>query len=237
MASELTSGSIFRPSASGLRLFLDSAEVAQWQQWRATGLFYGVTTNPLLLARSQLPCTLAALTELVEQARSLGFQEVQLQAWGSTAAALRQTGQALAAIHPQVVVKVPITQAGTEAAAALIAAGVRVTLTGVYAVHQVLIAAALGADYAAPYLGRISDLGRDGRADLAQMQQALTQLQSPTRLLAASLRSPEDLAYLAAQGLNTFTLSGAVTQQLFEVAPTLTAAADFEQAAAAMSPP
>jgi Transaldolase/Fructose-6-phosphate aldolase len=58
----------------------------------------------------------------------------------------------------------------TEAASKLIAEGIRITLTGVYAVHQVLIAAALGADSVAPYLGRINDLGRNGRDDLVAMR-------------------------------------------------------------------
>jgi transaldolase len=219
--------------ASNLRLCLDTADVAQWEQWHSTGLFYGVTTNPLLLERSHVPCTVDSLTYLAEKALRLGFLEVQFQTWGE-GQAMVSNGLALAAIAPQVVVKVPITAAGTKAAARLIAAGVRVTLTGLYAVHQVLIAAALGAEYAAPYLGRISDLGRNGREDLAQMQRALDGVQSPTRILAASLRSPEDLAYLAAQGLNTFTISSAIATQLFEVEATAAAAADFERAARVM---
>ncbi|MBD0337395.1 MAG: transaldolase, partial [Cyanobacteria bacterium Co-bin13] len=179
------------------------------------------------------PCTLPSLTHLAEKAMHLGMQEVQLQTWGD-GEAMVSTGLALAAIAPQVVVKVPITAPGTAAAARLIAAGVRVTLTGVYAVHQVLIAAALGAEYTAPYLGRINDLGRNGREDLAQMQRALDGVQSPTRILAASIRSPEDLAYLAAQRLNTFTISAAIAAQLFEVEATQSAAADFERAARVM---
>lgn len=220
--------------STSLRLFLDTADVAQWQTWLPTGIFYGVTTNPLLLERAQVPCTVAQLEAIAHQALTLKAQEVQLQTWGTTTEAMVGLGKTLAAIAPQVVVKVPITQSGTAAAAQLLAAGIRVTLTGVYAVHQVLIAAALGADYAAPYLGRITDLGRDGRADLAAMQRAIAGVGSNTRLLAASIRSVDDLAVLAGQGLDTFTISAAIAAQLFDVPATQQATTDFQRAAQQM---
>ncbi len=127
-------------------------------------------------------------------------------------------------------VKLPATQWGTTAAAHLIASHIPVTLTAVYAVHQVLIAAAIGASYAAPYLGRINDSGQDGRAVLTQMQQALTGVRSQTRLLSASIREIEEISVLAAQGINTFTFSVAIAQSFFAVPATIKATEDFEQA-------
>lgn len=222
-------------ASSTLRLFLDTADVSQWRAWLPTGLFYGVTTNPLLLERAQVPCTVDSLQALAATARELNLREIQLQTWGETVEELVERGQQLAAIDGRVVVKVPITQMGVTAAAQLIAAGVRVTMTGVYASHQVIVAAALGAEYAAPYLGRINDLGRNGREELAQMQRILEGIMSPTRILAASIRSVEDLAHLTAQGLNTFTFSAAIATQLFAVEATDKAAADFQRAAQAGS--
>lgn len=221
-------------SSPHLRLFLDTANIDEWQTWLTTGLFYGVTTNPLLLERAGVSCTVAALKPLVENALGLGVQEVQVQTWGETSQILFERGQALAAHHPAVVVKVPITQTGTTAAAQLIQSGVRVTLTGIYAAHQVLAGAALGADYVAPYLGRIHDSGRDGRQLVTQMQQMLNGVQSPTRLLTASIRDVADMVELAAAGVDTFTFSSAIAAQFFNVPATLTATADFERAATAM---
>lgn len=215
---------------SGLRLLLDTANVAWMEQWWPTGLFYGVTTNPLLLERSQVPCHLTDLTQLAQAALALGYQEVQVQTWGSEVEELVKRGRALGEIDPRIVVKVPATRSGTIAATQLIAAGLRVTLTAVYTEHQALIAAAIGADYAAPYLGRIQDEGRDGHGAIATMQQALRGVNSPMRLLVASLRQPADLTILATQGLNTFTLAPAIADQLFEVPQTLAAAAAFEAA-------
>ena len=165
------------------------------------------------------------------KAFSLGAKEVQLQTWGNTEQSLVNTGKTLAAIDPRIVVKVPITQLGTKAAAALITDGVRVTLTAVYEVSQILIAAALGAEYAAPYLGRINDTGGNGREALATMQQVLNGVQSSTRILTASIRHVDDMTYLATQGLDTFTFSPSIAAALFSSAQTITATKAFEYAA------
>lgn len=213
-----------------LRLYLDTADVTAWETWLPVGIFYGVTSNPLLLERAQVPCTLASLNTLATKAFDLGAQEVQLQTWGDTKQSLVTMGKALAAIDPRIVVKVPITRLGTEAASALIATGVSVTLTAVYEVPQILLAAALGADYAAPYLGRISDAGGNGREMLAQMQKVLDGVQSHTRLLTASIRDVKDMVYLAAQGVDTFTFSPQIAEALFDSIHTVSATQAFEQA-------
>jgi transaldolase len=214
-----------------LSLYLDTAEVTQWQTWLPTGLFYGVTCNPILLERAGIPCKLTTLEALASEAIKLGAQEVHLQAWGNSAANLHQIGQALASLNQRIVVKLPATQIGTTAAAALIREGIPVTLTAIYAVRQVLIAAAIGASYAAPYLGRINDLGLDGRLTLVTMQQALKGVGSSTRLLSASIRDIEDISILAAQGVDTFTFSEAIAQAFFTVPATISATEDFERAA------
>jgi len=217
-----------------LQLLLDSADPLAWQEWMATGLFQGITTNPTLLRRAGLPCTLPSLAALSRRAFALGAQELHLQAWGADGPSLAACGQALAALEPAaVLVKLPITRAGLEAARSLMADGIRVTFTACYEVHQVLLAAAVGATYIAPYLGRIHDQGRDGLAELAAMQRALEGVGSPTRLLVASLRQPAELAALAAGGLDCFTLSPAVAAALFAVEATQQAAAGFEADAAA----
>lgn len=216
-----------------LRLFLDSADPAQWRRWLPAGLFHGVTTNPTLLQRSGRPCRPEALAELVELARELPCRELHLQAWGREADRLESCGRTLHGFAPErVVVKLPVTREGSTAAARLIASGVPVTFTACYEVSQVLIAAALGADYIAPYLGRIGDLGRDGAAEVISMHQALRGVGCEVRLLVASLRRPADLGRLAAAGLDTFTLAPDVVAALFDCEATAAAADAFEQHAA-----
>ncbi|MEM8611792.1 MAG: transaldolase family protein [Cyanobacteria bacterium P01_H01_bin.105] len=217
-----------------LRLYLDTADTTAWETWLPVGIFYGVTCNPLLLERAKVPCTVDSLTQLATKAFELGAQEVQLQTWGNTQTSLIKTGHALAKIDRRVVVKVPITQLGTAAAAILVTDGIRVTMTAVYEVPQILVAAALGAEYAAPYLGRINDGRRNGRETLAKMQQALNGVQSTTRILTASIRDVEDIAYLATQGLNTFTFSPRIAEALFSSEQTTAATTAFEASAIAM---
>ncbi|MFM2172688.1 MAG: hypothetical protein RLZZ54_615 [Cyanobacteriota bacterium] len=219
-----------------LRLLLDSADPVAWAEWLPSGLFRGVTTNPTLLRRAGQACNLEHLAALTAVAIEHGVQELHLQAWGDD---LLGCGRALAQLAPgRIWVKLPITRAGATAARSLIAEGCSVTFTACYEPAQVLLAAALGADYIAPYLGRIGDLGRDGHAELVRMQRIVEAL-SPAhsaapsapalRLLVASLRSTDDLARLAAEGLDTFTISPEIASALFAVAPTEAAADQFER--------
>ncbi len=223
-----------RLNPMALRLLLDSADPAAWDLWLPTGLFQGVTTNPTLLRRAAQPCHLSHLERLCGRAAALGCREIHLQTWGADEASQLEHGRQLAALDPQrVFVKVPITRGGAAVAATLIAGGIPVTFTACYEVSQVLVAAALGADGIAAYLGRIGDLGRDGHGELIAMQRALEGVGSSTRLLVASLRSSEDLARLAAAGLSFFTISPAIASGLFSSAATYEAAACFEDDALA----
>lgn len=216
-----------------LRLFLDTADVAAWRTWLPTGVFYGVTTNPTLLERAKATrCDAGALAELAREAFRLGAEEVQLQTWGGKDVdALAQRGATLAAIDPRVVVKVPITEAGARAAHLLVQDGHRVTMTGVYATHQVVSATALGAAYAAPYLGRMNDAGLDGLDAIMDMQCIVDAMESDLRVLVASVREVGEVAKLAAAGVDTFTVSPGVAEQMFAEPLTHKAAEDFEAAA------
>ena len=211
------------------RLFLDSADLRAWSDLWPLGLFQGITTNPTLLGRSGCPCTPEALAELAKASRHLGCGELHLQAWGSTSEELLACSETLLALDPnRIVIKLPLTQLGLRVTKILLDGGHRVTMTACYGATQVIAAAALGATYVAPYLGRISDGGRDGRAEVITMQRCLRGLDSSTRLLVASLRAVEDLPPLAAEGITTFTLSPALAGQLWTHLSSEKAAAQFE---------
>lgn len=213
-----------------LRLFLDSADPQAWQQWLPSGLFHGVTTNPTLLRRAGQPCSLEGLAQLAPVALAHGIQELHLQAWGASAADMLHCGRALAALAPgRIAVKLPVTPQGAAVARDLVGDGIPITFTACYEPHQVLIAAALGAAYIAPYLGRINDQGRDGAAAVIAMQRSLSGLGSSVRLLVASLRQPGELSQLAAEGLNTFTISADLAAALVHCDATEAASAQFER--------
>jgi transaldolase len=213
---------------SNLRLYIDSSDRADWEQFLPTGLFYGVTTNPKLLYQMGIPCTVENLAGLAQTAFELGAQEIHLQVWGGETAPMLAVGHELAAIDPRVSVKVPITQAGILVTKQLIAEGARVTLTAVHAAVQMLPVIALEAAYAAPYMGRMSDAGLDGPGEVIAMQQMITRLESPTRLLVASIRQLSDLASLASSGVDTFTLLPPLLEEMLNNPLTIKAAGDFE---------
>lgn len=221
------------PNPTRLRLFLDTADADAWQAWLPTGLFYGVTTNPLLLQRAGVRCAPATVRDLAYHAvHDLGAHEVHVQSWGATVDALVDNAEALIPSNAKAltVIKLPITRQGIEAAHRLKTENFRITLTALYARHQAVTAAALHADYAAPYLGRIGDLGRDGHAEISAMQRALDATASPTRLLGASLRAADDLARLAEAGCDTFTVAPAIAEALVDDEHTQRATADFAAA-------
>lgn len=224
-----------RASARGkLRLFIDSASEADWRQLLPSGAFCGVTTNPTILERAGRQCTVSACVELARDAlRSPHCEEVMLQAWGGSAREMVLTGEALAnADRARVIVKVPATLAGVEAAAALVDLGIRVCLTAVYRPAQMLAAMSVGAEYAAPYVGRMCDAGRDGEASTGAMRAAQLAANSSTRVLVASVRSVEVLERLAAEhGCDTFTLAPAVCAEMLQDELSVAAAAEFEAAA------
>ena len=120
---------------------------------------------------------------------SLGAGEFMLQTWGATVDEMVAMGISLSRCDPgRIVVKVPVTLDGTKAAALLTARGVRVCLTACYAREQALVAGAVGAEYLAPYLGRMTDAGKDGLHECEEMQAIVDGLGSTTRILVASIR-------------------------------------------------
>lgn len=217
-----------------LRLYLDSADPEQWRQWLPLGVFHGVTTNPLLLERAGQRCTFENLALLGGLAFDLGAREIHLQAWGEDTDALVDCGRRLATLAPEVAVKLPATDQGLRAARRLLAEDLVVTLTAVYNTGQVLAAAALGAHYAAPYLGRLDDLGRDGTPEVIAMHELLRGTDNPTRLLVASLRDWDKVVELAWEGLDTFTFGPAVAAAMLDDEDTDEAAAEFLAAARRM---
>lgn len=214
------------------QLFLDTAAIAEWGNYLPMGIFYGVTTNPVLLERAGVPCNLQSLTKLARTALdTYNVECFMLQTWGESSESLVRNGLALQNIDPRLVVKVPLTKSGIEAAAILKSKGTRLCMTACYAPHQVFTSSALGAEYVAPYLGRMSDAGKDAIEEIAQMQSIVEGLQSGTRIFVASIRHVNQLATLSSMGLHTFTFSPSIAQGLAEDPLTIAAAADFERAA------
>ena len=155
LISSLQFATSFAPPHGGeCRFFLDTADPSEWDELLPRGLFHGVTTNPTLLDRANEPCTVANLHFLFSKALHY-TEEFMCQTWGSTAEEMYKTGMAISELdRDRIVIKVPVTAMGAEAATKLAMSGVRVCLTACYNSKQALIAASMGVEYIAPYLGR-----------------------------------------------------------------------------------
>ncbi|WP_320666975.1 transaldolase family protein [Prochlorococcus sp. MIT 1307] len=215
-----------------ISLLLDNADPRIWAKLFKSGLFNGITTNPTLLKVAGQPCTLSNIKELVKKAKLIGCKELHIQAWGGNASEIKACGVSIGSLSSpemQVHVKIPITKSGSEAARELINANFSVTFTACYEIKQVLIAAAIGANYIAPYLGRINDQGRNGMIELKTMQEILQRTNSNCQILVASLRSISEINHLASQGIKIFTINERLAQDLFNCEETLKASEKFEE--------
>jgi TalC/MipB family fructose-6-phosphate aldolase len=212
-----------------VRLYLDTADRAAAEDLLRTGLFAGLTTNPTILQRSGLG--VADAPEVYQWAVAAGAREVFFQAWGEDAETLVERGERLRELGPEVVVKVPASRAGAAACARLAAHGAPTLLTAVYAPGQVLVAAAAGATYIAPYLGRLNDAGRDGIAEVTAMQEVLAATGASTKILLASIRDVPSMVALARRGIDCFTIGPPVAEAFFAEHLTAAAVAAFEDAA------
>ncbi len=211
-----------------MRLYVDSADVTAIRQALATGYVSGVTTNPTLLRRAGLQR--GDIPSLVRTAVEAGAGEVHLQVLSPGSTAMMEDGLWLHGLDPaHVLVKVPATKEGLGVGARLAAQGVGVTCTAVYAARQLILASAVGARYAAVYLGRMRDAGQNALETIGGMMTVVRAQQMTVRLLVASVRTPEDVEALAALGVPCATLPPELLSALPQVGATLDAVRTFEE--------
>lgn len=208
------------------RLYVDSADVERVGALLASGVVRGVTTNPTILERGGR--TAAEIPELYTRWVAEGAQEVFFQTWGGDAASFLRNAETIRTLGDRVAVKVPATAAGFAAASALVRDGATVLVTAVYSVAQALAAASIGAQYIAPYLGRLRDAGLDGDTLITRMQAVC--VDSDTNVLAASLRSADDIVALREAGVPYFTAAPDVIEQMLFHPVSDSSAAEFDAA-------
>ncbi len=231
MTFEIQSGEppqTYQIESKRLKLLIDTPKIQEWERLLPSGLFYGVTTNPKLLAQAEEPCTLANIQRLAQAAFQMGVDEIHLQVWGMDAQSMINIGRQLAAIDPRVMVKVPATRPGYQATRILVSEGVNVTLTAMHSAAQALAAIALGARYAVPYLGRMLDADPNALNEVIDMQEILDHHPGRTQILLASIRQIEHIVVLARRGVSVFTLLPPLADQLIDNFLSQRAAEEFE---------
>jgi len=194
-----------------VQLFLDTANVEEIKRAYALGVVSGVTTNPSLIAREgrDFAGVLREITAVVDG--PVSAEAVSLDAEGMVA-----EGLALAAIHPNIVVKITMTPAGMQAVKLLAGQGVKTNVTLTFSANQALLAALAGASYVSPFVGRLDDTGYDGSALITEIIGLYRNYGYQTRVIAASIRHPLHVLAAARAGAHIATVPYRVLLAMFE---------------------
>ncbi|HZP42946.1 MAG TPA: fructose-6-phosphate aldolase [Candidatus Binatia bacterium] len=192
-----------------MKIFIDTAEVAEVREANSWGILDGVTTNPSLVAKSGRPFE-AVVREICE----IVDGPVSAEVVSLDAPAMVEEGERLTRIHENVVVKCPMTVEGLKATRILTDRGHRVNMTLVFSPAQALLAAKAGAAFISPFVGRLDDVGHDGMELIAQILEILDHYTYPAEVLVASVRNPMHFVRAAQMGAHIATCPFAVLQQL-----------------------
>ena len=194
-----------------MRLFIDTGSVAEVEEIAAWGVLSGATTNPSLLALED-----GDPGEAIRRICELVSGPVSAEVVSDDPAEMIAQGQALARLHEQVIVKVPLGAAGLEATRALSGEGIGVNVTLVFSASQALLAAEAGATYISCFMGRLDDCSIDSGEVLGGIVEALRPAGVPAQVLAASIRHPEHVVAAARLGCEIATVPGKVLRQMLE---------------------
>lgn len=194
-----------------IKLFIDSANVEEIRAAAELGVISGVTTNPSLIAREG-----RNFIEVVREITSIVDGPVSAEAVSTEAGPMIAEAEKLAAIHPNVVVKIPMTGEGLKAVHALAPKGIKTNVTLVFSANQALLAALAGATYVSPFVGRLDDAGHDGIALVEQIAQIFQLHDLATKIISASIRHPLHVTQSALAGADIATVPYKVLVQMLK---------------------
>jgi len=192
-----------------VEIFIDSADRDEVRRAAALGWVDGVTTNPTLLARAGV-----SMREAIAEIAALVPGPVSAEVLADDTEGMVAEGKKLAAIAPNVVVKIPLTEAGLAAVRALATAKIATNVTLCFSTVQALLAAKAGATYVSPFVGRLDDAGHDGMALVEEIVAVFRTYDRTTRVLAASIRHPAHVRRAALCGAHAVTAPLAVLERL-----------------------
>lgn len=192
-----------------MRLFLDTANIEDIRRGAAMGVVDGVTTNPSLVAKEGIEYKdrVLEICEVVDG-------PISAETISSTVDELVEEGRRIAAWHPNVIVKVALTEEGLQAIGRLSAEGIKVNTTLVFSANQALLAARAGAAYVSPFIGRLEDAGEDGMSVVRESVQIFETYHLPTQVLAASIRTPRQVTQSALAGAHVATVPANILFQM-----------------------
>lgn len=194
-----------------MRFFVDTANVEEIRKANDMGVICGVTTNPSLIAKEgrDFKEVIKEITSIVDGAIS-----GEVKATTVDAEDMIKEGREIATIHPNMVVKIPMTIEGLKAVKVLSKEGIKTNVTLVFSANQAILAARAGATYVSPFLGRLDDISQPG-SDLIQTIAKMFKIaEIKTQIIAASLRNPVHVIECALAGADIATVPYSVIEQM-----------------------
>ena len=195
-----------------MKFFIDTANVDEIREAGAMGIICGVTTNPSLIAKEgrNFNEVIKEITEIVD-----GPVSGEVKATTEKAEDMVAEGREIAAIHPNMVVKIPMTAEGLKAVKILSAEGIKTNVTLVFTANQALLAARAGASYVSPFLGRLDDISTDGTELIRDIVQIFDNYpEITTEIICASTRHPLHITDCAKAGADIATVPYKVLMQM-----------------------
>lgn len=194
-----------------MKFFIDTANVEEIREANAMGIICGVTTNPSLIAREGRD-----FYQVIQEIASIVDGPISGEVKASTvdAEGMVKEGREIAAIHPNMVVKIPMTAEGLKTVKILEAEGVKTNVTLVFSAGQALLAARAGASYVSPFLGRLDDISTSGIDLIEAIADIFAIHNIGTQIIAASIRNPIHVIDCARAGANIATVPYKVLMQM-----------------------
>ena len=194
-----------------MKFFVDTANVEDIKKANDMGVICGVTTNPSLIAKEgrNFAEVIKEITDIVDGPISGEVKATTVDAEG-----MIKEGREIAAIHPNMVVKIPMTVEGLKAVKVLHAEGIKTNVTLVFTSAQALLAARAGASYVSPFLGRLDDISMPGIDLIYDITEIFQMLNIETEIIAASVRNPIHVIDCAKAGADIATVPYKVLEQM-----------------------
>ena len=194
-----------------MRFFIDTANVEEIRKAAKMGFICGVTTNPSLIAKEGRD-----FSEVIQEITQIVDGPISGEVISLDAAAMIEEGRQIAKIHPNMVVKIPMTEEGLEAVSVLSREGDKTNVTLIFSSTQALLAARAGATYVSPFLGRLDDISTDGLQLIADIAEIFSVHEIETQIIAASIRHPMHVIECAKLGAHIATVPYKVFQQMIQ---------------------
>ena len=196
-----------------MKFFIDTANIDEIREASEMGVICGVTTNPSLIAKEGRDFA-EAIKEIVQVVD--GPVSGEVKATTTDAEGMIAEGRQIAGIHPNMVVKIPMTSEGLKAVKELSAEGIKTNVTLIFTAAQALLAANAGANYVSPFIGRLDDISEDGMEPVRTIADIFSLYDISTEIIAASVRSPGHVTQAALAGADIATVPYKVILQMLK---------------------